>query len=227
MCGWESKPRHQQPPPMQILVYKGHWCKIVFRQLWFGAWRLSELGTIQRRYWHLPLYSDVQGEVLFGQFLVLIWPWLHINSDKHHFLCSHFIGLFLISIFPGCFLWGCPRRSLGTWTSGWRRHGATKCSSKAIKPWDPGWRRRWGRPHVPADVKWYSALYLYLSWLMLQQPAVLENLKLNLAVNENMFDSAFRPERSKTYLVFHFAYPCQEYFMMKYFDISIWYNIYA
>jgi len=56
---------------------------------------------------------------------------------------------------------------------------------------------------------------------MLQQPAVLENLKLNLAVNENMFDSAFRPERSKTHLVFHFAYPCQEYFMMKYFDISI------
>jgi hypothetical protein len=56
---------------------------------------------------------------------------------------------------------------------------------------------------------------------MLQQPAVLENLKLNLAGNENMFDSAFRPERSKIYLVFHFAYPCQEYFMMKYFDISI------
>ena len=131
MGGREGKPRHQQPPPMQILVYKGHWCKIVFRQLWFGAWRLSELGTIQRRYWHLPLYSDVQGEVLFGQFLVLIWPWLHINSDKHHFLCSHFIGLFLISIFPGCFLWGCPRRSLGTWTSSWRRRGATKRSSKA------------------------------------------------------------------------------------------------
>ena len=62
---------------------------------------------------------------------------------------------------------------------------------------------------------------------MLQQPAVLENLKLNLAVNENIFDSAFRPERSNTYLVFHFAYPCQEYFMMKYFDISIWYDIYA
>ena len=62
---------------------------------------------------------------------------------------------------------------------------------------------------------------------MLQQPAVLENLKLNLAVNENMFDYAFRPERSKTYLVFHFAYPCQEYFMMKYFDISIWYDVYA
>ena len=77
------------------------------------------------------LYSDVQGEVLFGQSLVLIWPWLHINSDKHHFLCSHFIGLFLISIFPGCFLWGCPRRSLGTWTSSWRRRGATKRSSKA------------------------------------------------------------------------------------------------
>ena len=133
MCGWESKPRHQQPPPMQILVYKGHWCKIVFRQLVFGAWRLSELGTIQRRYWHLPLYSDVQGEVLFGQFLVLIWPWLHINSDKHHFLCSHFIGLFLISIFPGCFLWGWPRRSLWTWTSGWRRRWATKRSSKATR----------------------------------------------------------------------------------------------
>ena len=133
MGGWESKPRHQQPPPMQILVYKGHWCKIVFRQLWFGAWRLSELGTIQRRYWHLPLYSDVQGEVLFGQFLVLIWPWLHINSDKHHFLCSHFIGLFLISIFPGCFLWGWPRRSLWTWTSGWRRRWATKRSSKATR----------------------------------------------------------------------------------------------
>ena len=162
MGGWESKPRHQQPPPMQILVYKGHWCKIVFRQLWFGAWRWSELGTIQRRYWHLPLYSDVQGEVLFGQFLVLIWPWLHINSDKHHFLCSHFIGLFLISIFPGCFLWGCPRRSLGTWTSSWRRRGATKHSSKATKPWDPGWRRRWGRPHVPADVKRYSGILVFV-----------------------------------------------------------------
>ena len=133
MGGREGKPRHQQPPPMQILVYKGHWCKIVFRQLWFGAWRWSELGTIQRRYWHLPLYSDVQGEVLFGQFLVLIWPWLHINSDKHHFLCSHFIGLFLISIFPGCFLWGWPRRSLWTWTSGWRRRWATKRSSKATR----------------------------------------------------------------------------------------------
>ena len=142
------------------------------------------------------LYSDVQGEVLFGQSLVLIWPWLHINSDKHHFLCSHFIGHFLISIFPGCFLWGCPRRSLGTWTSSWRRRGATKHSSKATKPWDPGWRRRWSQPHVPADVKRYSA-DLYLSCMMLRRLAVFENLKLNPALNENMFDSAFRPERSK------------------------------
>jgi len=44
--------------------------------------------------------------------------------------------------------------------------------------------------------------------MMLQQLAVFENLKLNLALNENMFDSAFRPERSETYLVFHFAYIC-------------------
>ena len=44
--------------------------------------------------------------------------------------------------------------------------------------------------------------------MMLQQLAVFENLELNLALNENMFDSAFRPERSETYLVFHFAYIC-------------------
>ena len=49
--------------------------------------------------------------------------------------------------------------------------------------------------------------------MMLQQLAVFENLELNIALNENMFDCAFRPERSQTYLVFHFAYICQEYFI--------------
>ena len=51
--------------------------------------------------------------------------------------------------------------------------------------------------------------------MMLQQLAVFEILKLNLALNENMF--VFRPERSKTCLVFHFAYICQEYFI-KYIE---------
>ena len=49
--------------------------------------------------------------------------------------------------------------------------------------------------------------------MMLRRLAVFENLKLNPALNENMFDSAFRPERSQTYLVLHFAYICLEYFI--------------
>ena len=53
--------------------------------------------------------------------------------------------------------------------------------------------------------------------MMLRRLAVFENLKLNPALNENMFDSVFRPERSKTCLVFHFAYICQEYFI-KYIE---------
>ena len=152
------------------------------------------------------LYSDVPGEVLFGQSLVLIWPWLHINSDKHHFLCSHFIGLFLISIFPGCFLWGCPRRSLGTWTSSWRRRGATKRSSKAtglatsMKPTPcPSWCEK------------------ILSWFVF----VLYDASTTGCIWKSQVESCFEwkhvwlclPSRTfKTYSVFHFAYICWEYF---------------
>ena len=144
-----------------------------------------------------------------------IVPFLSLISENRPVLFIHsriqMDSIYNIHI-SGRFLWDCTCRGLGPWTPCRCGRRAAECSAKATKPSDPGWRCRRGRSHVSADVNEEQSLEFFVKAKCFKSPAC-EISSWILLWMKGYFVVAFRPKLPKKLLIFHFAYPCPEYFI--------------